>query len=245
MFKICKFFSHTAVSAASMDGSSQISHYSLLVRNRKREKLWTCCVSVFPDARLFASAFANSPLRSSNTLSQMLAVRQETWNSRNDRVFCLVCRYIHFLLMPDARHAETSFIIWSGRIRLRESWKVPDEAKAAVRSAASLLLPNALRQLSGFPESAGCEADKRFSCMVHGRRIHLLPCALLTFRYPVRIADNKSIILQTSAPRNQSCFRAGRQIPHPAHRTLSQTGRSDRFLLLRTPTSAAPVLLPK
>ena len=101
------------------------------------------------------------------------------------------------------------------------------------------------RQLSGFPESAGCEANKRFSCMVHGRRIHLLPCALLTFRYPVRIADNKSIILQTSAPRNQSCFRAGRQIPHPAHRTLSQTGRSDRFLLLRTPTSAAPVLLPK
>ena len=160
-------------------------------------------------------------------------------------LFRSVLRYIRFLLTPDTRHAETSFVIWSSRIRLRESWKVPDEAKAAVRSAASLLLPNALRQLSGFPESAGCEADKRFSCMMRGRRIRLLPYALLTFRCPVRIADNKSIILRTAAPRNQSCFRAGRQIPHPAPRTLFRTGRSGRFLLLRTPASAAPVLLPK
>lgn len=128
------------------------------------------------------------------------------------------------------------------RICFREL--APSELKHAFADAGSA---------PGNLESSQCQSFFFFvpscavyvSCMVHGRRIHLLPCALLTFRYPVRIADNKSIILQTSAPRNQSCFRAGRQIPHPAHRTLSQTGRSDRFLLLRTPTSAAPVLLPK
>ena len=132
--KFVRFFSHTAVSAAPLNGSSQISHYSVLVRNRKRKNSGHAAFPV-SQTHAFSHLFSRTrPFGAQTRFHRCWQCARKPGILAMSEFFLFrsVLRYIRFLLTPDARHAETAFVIWSSRIRLRESWKVPDEAKAAV-----------------------------------------------------------------------------------------------------------------
>ena len=102
--KFVRFFSHTAVSAAPLNGSSQISHYSVLVRNRKRKNSGH---AAFPVSQTHAFSHLFSRTRPFGAQTRF----HRCWQCARKPgllaiseffLFRSVLRCIHFLLTPSA-----------------------------------------------------------------------------------------------------------------------------------------------
>ena len=102
--KFVRFFSHTAVSAAPLNGSSQISHYSVLVRNRKRKNSGH---AAFPVSQTHAFSHLFSRTRPFGAQTRF----HRCWQCARKPgllaiseffLFRSVLRYIRFLLTPSA-----------------------------------------------------------------------------------------------------------------------------------------------